>query len=174
MVVWFEETCCITIWWVLECMQMMWYIGFCWERSRNILHMLLFGPVLLRIACVGKTFSTFQFPSSSANFNSMEQRRQLRKTQNPFKFKAFLAASTIKQQWTHLNLIYLQLTCLETDTFLLPTFFPTCQVRVVRFYVSCLLLRCSSSSSSSSCSLPPRPNCDDVSSVFLAGPQPRS
>ena len=72
-------------------------------------------------------------------------------------------------------------------------FFPTCQVRVVRFYVSCLLLpppaSCfvllllssssslsslsslsSSSSSSSSSSLL---NCDPRSTVFSAGPQPR-
>ena len=72
--------------------------------------------------------------------------------------------------------------------------FPTCQVRVVRFYVSCLLLpppaSClvlllllssssslsslsslsSSSSSSSSSSLL---NCDPRSTVFSAGPQPR-
>ena len=74
--------------------------------------------------------------------------------------------------------------------------FPTCQVRVVRFYVSCLLLRLlffSSSSSSSPlrwcelsvpcrtstaimwahCSLPDL-NRDRVSSAFRAGPQPRS
>ena len=70
-------------------------------------------------------------------------------------------------------------------------FFPTCQVRVVRFYVS----HFSSSSSSfssfsfSSCRPPPRristailwvqcgvldPNCDHASSVWRAGPQPRS
>ena len=59
----------------------------------------------------------------------------------------------------------------------LACFFPTCQVRVVRFYVSCLLLpppdSClvlllllSSSSSSSS-------NCDPRSTVFSVGPQPR-
>ena len=55
-------------------------------------------------------------------------------------------------------------------------FFPTCQVRVVRFYVSCLRpsappafrLACSSSSSSSSSS-----NCDPRSTLFGAGPQPR-
>ena len=69
-------------------------------------------------------------------------------------------------------------------------FFPTCQVRVVRFYVSLLLLllffflfSSSSSWSSSSSSSPtamiearcflPDLNRDDVSSVFLAGPQPR-
>ena len=59
-------------------------------------------------------------------------------------------------------------------------FFPTCQVRVVRFYVSCLpsapafrsCLSClplpppASSSSSSS-------NCDPRSTLFGAGPQPR-
>ena len=61
------------------------------------------------------------------------------------------------------------------------TFFPTCQVRVVRFYVSCLLvllllllllllLVLLSSSSSSSSSLL---NCDPRSTVFPAGPQPR-
>ena len=79
-------------------------------------------------------------------------------------------------------------------------FFPTCQVRVVRFYVSCLLLPppassclllppASSSSSSSRC--PPRPpaqlrqrdpqcqcslpdlNHDHPRPVFPAGPQPR-
>ena len=53
-------------------------------------------------------------------------------------------------------------------------FFPTCQVRVVRFYVSLF----SSFSSSSSFRRPPPPvvllNCDPVSSVGHAGPQPRS
>ena len=73
-------------------------------------------------------------------------------------------------------------------------FFPTCQVRVVRFYVSCLLvllllllllllvlLLSSSSSSSSSCSTATRdPQCslsdlnhDHPRPVFPAGPQPR-
>ena len=49
--------------------------------------------------------------------------------------------------------------------------FPTCQVRVARFYVSVsrLLPPASSSSSSSSSS-----SCDRVSSVWRAGPQPRS
>ena len=65
-------------------------------------------------------------------------------------------------------------------------FFPTCQVRVVRFYVSCLVLLLlvlvlsSSSSSSSSncdprstvCSLPDL-NHDHPRPVFPAGPQPR-
>ena len=52
-------------------------------------------------------------------------------------------------------------------------FFPTCQVRVVRFYVSLvlrlLLLLPSSSSVSPSVS-----SCDDVWSVWRAGPQPRA
>ena len=77
-------------------------------------------------------------------------------------------------------------------------FFPTCQVRVVRFYVSCLLLPRPPLvllSSSSSPPRPPRPpchpcrplvvlvvlvvllvlllNCDSRSTVFAAGPQPR-
>ena len=71
-------------------------------------------------------------------------------------------------------------------------FFPTCQVRVVRFYLSCLLLLLSSSSPpprlvvlllslSSSSRCPPRLvvllvlllNCDSRSTVFAAGPQPR-
>ena len=82
-------------------------------------------------------------------------------------------------------------------------FFPTCQVRVVRFYVSCLLLLLPRPplvllSSSSSPPRPPRPpchpcrpcrplvvlvvlvvllvlllNCDSRSTVFAAGPQPR-
>ena len=61
-------------------------------------------------------------------------------------------------------------------------FFPTCQVRVVRFYVSCLLLLLlllSSSSSSSLSSLSSSSssssllNCDPRSIVFSAGPQPR-
>ena len=71
-------------------------------------------------------------------------------------------------------------------------FFPTCQVRVVRFYLSCLLLLLLSSSSppplvalllslSSSSRCPPRLvvllvlllNCDSRSTVFAAGPQPR-
>ena len=55
-------------------------------------------------------------------------------------------------------------------------FFPTCQVRVVRFYVSLFSFSSSSfsfsfsSSSSSSSDL----NCDPVSSVWRPGPQPRS
>ena len=66
------------------------------------------------------------------------------------------------------------------DHHLLFLFFPTCQVRVVRFYVSLfsfsplvvlyssfLLLLLSSSSSSDL-------NCDPVSSVWRAGPQPRA
>ena len=71
--------------------------------------------------------------------------------------------------------------------------FPTCQVRVVRFYLSCLLLLLLLSSSppplvvlllslSSSSRCPPRLvvllvlllNCDSRSTVFAAGPQPRS
>ena len=72
---------------------------------------------------------------------------------------------------------------------LLEAFFPTCQVRVVRFYVSCLLLPrpppppplllSSSSSSSSLSSLSSlsssssSSNCDPRSTVFSAGPQPR-
>ena len=44
--------------------------------------------------------------------------------------------------------------------------FPTCQVRVVRFYVSCLLL-------SSSPLLLPLPNRDLRHTVFSVGPQPR-
>ena len=64
-------------------------------------------------------------------------------------------------------------------------FFPTCQVRVVRFYVSCLvllvLLLLLSLSSSSSCSTATRdPQCslsdlnhDHPRPVFPAGPQPR-
>ena len=43
-------------------------------------------------------------------------------------------------------------------------FFPTCQVRVVRFYVSCRSFSFSSS---------PDLNYDDHSRVFAAGPQPR-
>ena len=63
-------------------------------------------------------------------------------------------------------------------------FFPTCQVRVVRFYVSLFSSSSSSSSFSSSCR-PPQlrssefsvgvldPNRDPMSSVWRAGPQPR-
>ena len=66
-------------------------------------------------------------------------------------------------------------------------FFPTCQVRVVRFYVS--LFSSSFSFSFSSCRPPPRristailwvqcgvldPNRDPASAVWRAGPQPRS
>ena len=56
--------------------------------------------------------------------------------------------------------------------------FPTCQVRVVRFYVSCLVLLLLLSSSSRC----PPPlvvllvlllNCDSRSTVFSVGPQPR-
>ena len=77
--------------------------------------------------------------------------------------------------------------CLEVLPFELPIimvtsasevarYFPTCQVRVVRFYVSCLLLLLSSpllllSSSSSSSSS--SSNCDPRSTVFSVGPQPR-
>ena len=55
------------------------------------------------------------------------------------------------------------------------SFFPTCQVRVVRFYVSCLVLLLLLSS--------PPPlvvllvlllNCDSRSTVFSVGPQPRT
>ena len=46
-------------------------------------------------------------------------------------------------------------------------FFPTCQVRVVRFYVN------SRSFSSSASSSSPDLNYDDHSRVFAAGPQPR-
>ena len=71
-------------------------------------------------------------------------------------------------------------------------FFPTCQVRVVRFYVSVLLLFfllfssfSSSSSSSSYCDdvcvammcvqyCMPDHHCDHARSVWRAGPQPRS
>ena len=58
-------------------------------------------------------------------------------------------------------------------------FFPTCQVRVVRFYLSCLVLLLLLLSSSSRC---PPPlvvllvlllNCDSRSTVFSVGPQPR-
>ena len=67
-------------------------------------------------------------------------------------------------------------------------FFPTCQVRVVRFYVSCLLLLPASclppaSSSSFRRLLPPAASCRLLprspplrqlrSTVFAAGPQPR-
>ena len=58
-------------------------------------------------------------------------------------------------------------------------FFPTCQVRVVRFYVSCLLLS-SPLLSSSSCSTAIHAQCalpdlnhDHPRPVFPAGPQPR-
>ena len=49
-------------------------------------------------------------------------------------------------------------------------FFPTCQVRVVRFYVSC---RSSSSSPPSPPCLLPDLNHDHPRPVFAAGPQPR-
>ena len=59
-------------------------------------------------------------------------------------------------------------------------FFPTCQVRVVRFYVSCLLLLSSPLLSSSSCSTAIHAQCalpdlnhDHPRSVCPAGPQPR-
>ena len=59
--------------------------------------------------------------------------------------------------------------------------FPTCQVRVVRFYVSCLLLSSSPLLSSSSCSTATLDaqcslsdlNHDHPRPVFPAGPQPR-
>ena len=65
------------------------------------------------------------------------------------------------------------------------SFFPACQVRVVRFYVSVLLLFLFSSSSSSSSSsycddvcvammCVPDHHCDHARSVWCAGPQPRS
>ena len=60
-------------------------------------------------------------------------------------------------------------------------FFPTCQVRVVRFYVSCLVLLLLSSPLLSSSRCPPPLvvllvlllNCDSRSTVFSVGPQPR-
>ena len=54
-------------------------------------------------------------------------------------------------------------------------FFPTCQVRVVRFYVSCLLLSsssCSTATLDAQCSLSDL-NHDHPRPVFPAGPQPR-
>ena len=54
-------------------------------------------------------------------------------------------------------------------------FFPTCQVRVVRFYVSCLLLSsssCSTAALDAQCSLSDL-NHDHPRPVFPAGPQPR-
>ena len=54
-------------------------------------------------------------------------------------------------------------------------YFPTCQVRVVRFYVSLFSSSASASSSSSSASSSVSLSCrDSVSSVWRAGPQPRS
>ena len=53
--------------------------------------------------------------------------------------------------------------------------FPTCQVRVVRFYVSCLLLSsssCSTATLDAQCSLSDL-NHDHPRPVFPAGPQPR-
>ena len=89
--------------------------------------------------------------------------------------------------------------CLPCSIFsALPGFFPTCQVRVVRFYVSTGPPSSSSSSFSSSCRPPqlrscefsvacwtptailwvqcgvPDRNCDPASSVWRPGPQPRS
>ena len=52
-------------------------------------------------------------------------------------------------------------------------FFPTCQVRVVRFYVSLFSFSDVFSSLLSSSSLSDL-NCDPVSSVWRAGPQPRA
>ena len=56
----------------------------------------------------------------------------------------------------------------------LHTFFPTCQVRVVRFYVGLFSFSFLSSSSFSSSSSLSDLNHDLVSSVWHAGPQPRS
>ena len=75
------------------------------------------------------------------------------------------------------NVVVSVLKCLGTIrgwvgwmSFVFFSFFPTCQVRVVRFYVSLLLLSPPfSSASSSSVS-----SCDDVWSVWRAGPQPRA
>ena len=53
-----------------------------------------------------------------------------------------------------------------SDSWRFGTLFPTCQVRVVRFYVN-------SRSFSSSASSSPDLNYDDHSRVFAAGPQPR-
>ena len=82
--------------------------------------------------------------------------------------------------------------CSDAATIGILSYFPTCQVRVVRFYVSCLVLLLLSSppplvvlllslSSSSSCSTATRdPQCslsdldhDHPRPVFPAGPQPR-
>ena len=82
-----------------------------------------------------------------------------------------------------ISILYNYPICLSNFTI----YFPTCQVRVVRFYVSCLLLLSSHLLSSSSSSSPPppaqpRPSTTVVSvgpqprpsfSVFPAGPQPR-
>ena len=70
-----------------------------------------------------------------------------------------------------------QLLIISTVTFVLFVskrfFFPTCQVRVARFYVSLFSSSSASSSASSSVSLSDL-NHDLVSSVWRAGPQPRA
>ena len=62
---------------------------------------------------------------------------------------------------------------IEMHSSLMCHYFPTCQVRVVRFYVSLFSFSFSSASSSASSSV--TLSCrDSVSSVWHAGPQPRS
>ena len=114
-------------------------------------------------------------------------------------FSPFLSTSfgpdtwRVRRPWDFLgwDLAKVMVFCL-TGTGICLLFFPTCQVRVVRFYVSCLLLsssppppaqprpsthsvlcRTSTTTIHAQCSLPDL-NHDHPRPVFPAGPQPRA
>ena len=97
-------------------------------------------------------------------------------------FSPFLSTSfgpdtwRVRRPWDFLgwDLAKVMVFCL-TGTGICLLFFPTCQVRVVRFYVSCLLLSsssCSTATLDAQCSLSDL-NHDHPRPVFPAGPQPR-
>ena len=127
------------------------------------------------------TFLPFRAPASSFFSLSLSL----------FLFPDLLSSSLLFSHSSHLCFssvhIVESLTKLPSNIiYIYIVFFPTCQVRVVRFYVSCLLLPrppplllSSSSSSSSLSSLSSlsssssSSNCDPRSTVFSAGPQPR-
>lgn len=116
MVVCFEEICCITTWWVVECMRWCGTSEFLGKTFRKHYPNPASWPrVSQNCMCLGTKNSTFQLPSSNASFKSMEKRCQRRNTQNPFKFRAVLAVSTIKQEWTKRKSCSLPIYCFKNE-----------------------------------------------------------
>ena len=94
-----------------------------------------------------------------------------------FLIKGFnlLIGSASKSNFGHLFIALCEEIQLILKSKQIVVFFPTCQVRVVRFYVSCLLLSsssCSTATLDAQCSLSDL-NHDHPRPVFPAGPQPR-